>query len=467
MSEATSIGEFARAFFSRLRNSREEDEQQARENRHLREALHEEKLEGHRIATIARTIALTIIALLLPFLNPTWSVLYYEALLAIFIIVGWLQWRVSKFGQSRNELLLILCDLSLLTFIGTMPNPFVSEPIPAAFVYQFDTFLYFFVFLSTATLAFSWRTVWAIGVWTSLMWVFALALVVLVGRTMPEITAALQAALPDAPLIVSVIDPNNAHLDNRAQEVVVFLIVAGILALKSWRSNQLLVRQAGIAAERANLSRYFPPNMVDMLASSEHDAGAVRSQDIAVLFTDIVGFTEIAEKNPPEMVMALLRGYHAAIERAIFENHGTLDKYLGDGVMATFGTPHTGPDDALNALMAARQILTNMTELNADAASNGELQFKVSVGLHYGPAILGDIGPQRRLEFAVVGDTVNVASRLEASSRQMGCHIVCSDALAQRICAGDAEGSDAMAGFSKKASLKLKGRQEPIAVWVH
>ena len=94
----------------------------------------------------------------------------------------------------------------------------------------------------------------------------------------------------------------------RVQEIIVFVLVAGILGLKGWRSNHLLLKQADIAAERANLSRYFPPNMVDLLAADDNDPGAVRSQDIAVLFVDIVGFTSIAESGTPQQVMEAVGG---------------------------------------------------------------------------------------------------------------------------------------------------------------
>jgi adenylate cyclase len=262
------------------------------------------------------------------------------------------------------------------------------------------------------------------------------------------------------------LDPNSAGIPHRVQEIVVFFIVAGILALKGWRSNQLLVRQAEVAAERANLSRYFPTNLVDLLASSAHDVGAVRSQKVAVLFADIVGFTKIAENNPPEKVMELLRRYHGVIEKAIFENGGTLDKYLGDGVMATFGTPETGPTDALNAFHAGWQIVLDMEQCNRECAARGDPEFQVSVGVHYGTTIIGDIGPARRLEFAVVGDTVNVASRLEAATRQLRCRMAVSGDLMREIAVTHAPGDLTLAQFRLRRGVRLRGRNSPIDVWV-
>jgi adenylate cyclase len=247
--------------------------------------------------------------------------------------------------------------------------------------------------------------------------------------------------------------------------VVVFAIVATILAVRGWRTNQLLMRQADIAAERANLSRYFPASLVDILASTDHDIGAVRTQDVAVLFTDIVGFTEFAERHSPQEVMELLRRYHALVERSIFQNAGTLDKYLGDGVMATFGTPETKPDDAVNALKAAVQLIHETKSFNDDRRARGLDPVRVSIGVHYGPVILGDIGPARRLEFAVVGDTVNVASRLEASTRYLGCKCVVSEDLMRHARVSNPMAGREEPGFAVTEPISLRGRKTPIEIW--
>ena len=101
------------------------------------------------------------------------------------------------------------------------------------------------------------------------------------------------------------------------------------------------------------------------------------------------------------------------MEEAVFAHGGTLDKYLGDGLMATFGTPFASERDALNALDCARAMMDSVARWNETRAARGEPPIRASVGLHYGPAVLGDIGANR-LEFAVIGNTVNVASRIEA-----------------------------------------------------
>jgi len=453
-------------FFARLREMRRIEEERAKTNPFLAQALENEKREGHRIAVIARTIALGVIAVVLPFLNPTISVLYSEAIVLAFIAIGWAQLRFAKVGRSWVELALIFADFALLTLVCIMPNPLLDEDFPTAFAYRFDGFIAFFVILAVGTLAYSWRTIWMIGVWGALLWLAGLLGVLYFGTTIPQLSDATAAAFAGHPIMSEVLDPNNAQPPTRIWEMLVFVIVAGILTLKAWRSKQLLLQQAEVAAQRANLSRYFPKSLVDELASSEHDVGAVRSQEIAVLFTDIVGFTEVAEHSPPEKVMELLRRYHAIVEGAIFENGGTLDKYLGDGVMATFGTPNAGPDDAANALKAARQLLGDMDRFKRECAELVDAELQVSVGVHFGPVIIGDIGPPRRLEFAVVGDTVNVASRLEAASRELDCRCVASDALVQKVKTSGSPNLSFLDDFAAKRNVQLRGRRVAVDIWI-
>ena len=116
-------------------------------------------------------------------------------------------------------------------------------------------------------------------------------------------------------------------------------------------------------------------------------------------------------------MISLLRDFHAALEEAVFAHGGTLDKYMGDGLMASFGTPTPSPADAANAIAAAFAMQEGVALLNEEPGRKGLEPIRLSVGVHFGPVILGDMGNARRMEFATLGDTVNVASRLEAATR--------------------------------------------------
>jgi adenylate cyclase len=204
--------------------------------------------------------------------------------------------------------------------------------------------------------------------------------------------------------------------------------------------------------------------MVEELAHRNEPMGGVRSQEVAVLFADIVGFTRYAEAHTPDDVISLLRDFHAALEEVVFSHGGTLDKYMGDGLMASFGTPSPSPDDAANAISAAFAMQEAIARLNAERAGKALEPIRLSVGVHFGPVILGDIGNARRMEFAMLGDTVNVASRLEAATRILFCGIIVSDAAMQAV-PDTALRERNSRNMRLHAALELKGRSEGCDVW--
>lgn len=432
----------------------------------MERALAQDKREGLRLAVRARWIALGVIAVFLPFLNPSWQVLYYEILLAGFALIGWVQLKIGRVGRSRAELLLILSDLGLMAFVLVVPPPFSAFEWPVAMQYHFDNFAYFYVLLASATLAYSWRTISAMGVWTSLIWLFGLAWVLLQPVAHPELSEAVKAALNGNLKLLEFLDPNHVNIAARIQEIVIFLIVANILALGSWRTNRLLLKQVAAERERANLARYFPPNIVDQLADRDQPFGAVRTQPVAVMFADIVGFTRIAESQSPGQVVAMLREFHARMENAVFDNGGTLDKFLGDGLMATFGTPDPSPQDGANAVRCARAMQAAMDDWNGERSAHGVDPVRLSIGVHYGEVVLGEVGSERRLEFTVLGDVVNVASRLEGLTRTLATKIIISDALVKTVHAETGPAAETLlAGFTPGEQRSLRGRNNTIGVW--
>ena len=163
-----------------------------------------------------------------------------------------------------------------------------------------------------------------------------------------------------------IINPAAINIPGRFQEIIVFLIVAMTLALAVRRSNALLISHAGIERERTNLARYFSPNVVEQLSGNDEPLKQVRTQNVAVLFADIVGFTAYADGRSPIEVIGTLRQFHERMEREVFRHGGTLDKYLGDGLMATFGTPFAGDSDAGNALRCAQAMIGSIDELNRE-----------------------------------------------------------------------------------------------------
>ncbi|WP_415404928.1 adenylate/guanylate cyclase domain-containing protein [Tateyamaria sp. SN3-11] len=433
------------------------DENPLPQHRHAQEALARNKREGMDLAVKARIAALSVTALLLVFLNPNWDVLWYQFLLFCLVLVGLAQRRVGRVGQSRAELGLLFADLLLMTTALLVPNPLNNEQVPTALIYQFEVFQYFYVILAAGVLSYSWRTIIAIGNWTTALWMTGAACVWWFGWKDPQVSAVAETMFPHIPGLGTQMDPNLVHWDLRIQEVVVFFLVAAILAVTVRRYQNLVLDSAEMARERTNLARYFSPSMVEELSVKDEPLGQIRSHDAAILFVDIVGFTAFSNGRPAEEVIDTLRAFHARMESEVFAHGGTLDKYLGDGLMASFGTPLPQEDDAARAVACVRAMADRMAALNATRRADNLPEIDARFGLHFGQVVLGDIGANR-LEFAVLGDTVNVASRLEAMTRSLDVQAIVSDAAMVA--------ANASTGFRRAPDQQVRGVAEPLAVWV-
>ncbi|CUH51096.1 adenylate/guanylate cyclase domain-containing protein [Shimia marina] len=432
------------------------------EDAYTEAALEFHKRQGLDLSVKVRWVAMSVIGVFLLCVAPWPQVFYYEFILFLLCVNGWWIRRMGRVGRSRTELFLIFVDL-LLMVVGIIgPNPIGLDDWPQAMQYRFGNFNYMFLILAVGTLAYSWRTVVAIGVWTAMMWAAALGLSLWLTEPVPGMSEAVKAALPGWPDLFRLIDPNEFNIQLRLQEMVVFVLVAVTLGLNARRFNLLLRSNAALERERTNLSRYFSPNVVEELSQNDEPLKQIRNHDIAVLFVDIVGFTEFAALRRPEEVIETLRDFHGLMEQAVFAHEGTLDKYLGDGLMVTFGTPSPSDHDAQNALRCVRQMMHDVDVWNDARIARGQPPLRVGFGAHYGPAVLADIGANR-LEFAVVGNTVNVASRLESMTRGLNARLVISDAMRTEVLK---EGGDAcLTGLQKFSDQDVRGVAEKLTVW--
>ena len=181
---------------------------------------------------------------------------------------------------------------------------------------------------------------------------------------------------------------------------------------------------------RANYSRFMPEYVVKQLLENPESfkLGGV-NQTVTVLFADIRGFTAFSEKEIPEKVVGLLNRFFSVMSEIIFAYGGTLDKYTGDGLMALFGAPNATPEDAKNAVKTAITMQKRLATLNKEMESEGLSRINVGIGLHTGEAVIGYIGSEQRSEYTAIGDTVNLAKRLESNA--LGGQILISEATAQ------------------------------------
>jgi len=172
---------------------------------------------------------------------------------------------------------------------------------------------------------------------------------------------------------------------------------------------------------RSRLERYHSPAVIESIVQAEEgDEGTVKTAEVTVLFADLAGFTALSEKLSPEEVSSILEGYFTHAVEAIFEEGGTLDKFIGDCVMAFFGAPVAQPDHAERAVRAALKILRALEDWNRRRAEENEPTLEMRIAINTGTVVVGDVGSNRRVDYTVLGNAVNVAARLESTCAKAG-----------------------------------------------
>jgi adenylate cyclase len=431
----------------------------------LEAAFATEVERGLALAARVRVIALAVIAVWIAIENPWPEFLYLYPYLGLFVLLGYLPLRARRDGRPITwvRFLCPLLDTALFTLLVLLPNPLEPDVLPPQLRLRFGNEIYLFVFIVASAFTYSPLLVLWSGVCAALTWSAGTIAILL----LPDSVATMPSNAAHLDPIRRATDPHHVFLNVWGRQVIVFLVAASALAVLVRRARDLVERQAAAERERANLSRHFSPKLVDELAQTDQPLGPTRQQVVAVLFADVVGFTRLAERLAPPAVIALLRDLHGRMQDVVFAHGGTVDKYIGDAMMATFGTPRAGPTDARDALAAAVALRDAIAAWNASRVARGDAPVRVGIGVHHGPVVLGDIGGSSRLEFAVLGDTVNVASRLEHATRALDASIVVSDALVRAARAEDAPRLDALlAGFTPGPAQALQGRSEPVAVWI-
>jgi adenylate cyclase len=240
-------------------------------------------------------------------------------------------------------------------------------------------------------------------------------------------------------------------------ELNVFALVAAQAgaAVDNAMAHEKIAQQS---LQRSALERFLSPEVVEMVVANPDIRLGGINQEVTVMFADIRGFTTMSETMEPGRVVEILNEYFTRVTDVIFDNGGTLDKYIGDAVMAVFGAPISKGNDAAAAVNSAIQIQQLLVELNRDAAAREWPELRVGIGINTGNAIAGNIGSPRRLDYTVVGDAVNTAQRLMTNAA--GGQVLISESTAKKL-----GKTGKTIDLERLPELKVKGRSEAVPVF--
>ena len=385
--------------------------------------LHEEELSGFAFAFKARTLALGVILLWVVASTSLARLPFLLAMVAAFFFVGWVGYVTRR---SRHMLAIqaacAILDVGIIVLASHYPDGSWYEWALQTWLRR-SAFLYLAAYVAASALTFSVRVVVVAGIAALLGQLASFAFVlhsaeqvdVFRGFTAPGALALLRQLTE-----VQGIDP----IVFMVNQLVLLVVTTGLIAGAIWRARRHVERAVRAETERANLGRYFSPSVVERLA---HDTRALEeghALEAAVMFVDVIGSTRRMEGLAPEEVIGIIRAFHARIVPIVFRHDGSVDKFLGDGMMAVFGAPQRTPDAARDAVLAAVEILDTVDEWRRGRLAAGKPATTVGIGIQYGPVIQGNVGIEDRLEFTTLGDTVNVASRLESLTRPLAAGIL-------------------------------------------
>ena len=244
---------------------------------------------------------------------------------------------------------------------------------------------------------------------------------------------------------------------------LVLLALGVVVSYATIRSISMAQRIGTMEAQKNVLSRYFSPSVVSDLTKNPDQISIGKRQKVTVLFSDLRGFTALSEKMTAEQVVLFLTELRNLQTKAVFEFGGTVDKFIGDAIMAVFGMPRKSEiagEDTLKAVQCAKRMIELLNHLNKERQNKGLPLLSVGIGIHTGEAIAGNIGNIDRMEYTVIGDTVNTASRIESLTKKLHKTIIVSQAVKNEL-----DNTESNFKLETLPKIIVKGKEQPLQVY--
>ncbi len=345
---------------------------------------------------------------------------YVLSVYFVLTLIG-LIWALNRSIPDWAVYISIGFDIGLLLLL--IVSFHIQYQQPASFFLKAPTVFYIFLFIAIRALRFQPRFVLVAGLIAAAGWLALIGYVITVDPQNTMITKD----------YVIYLTSNSILIGGEIDKIITIVMVTFVLALVLRRGQRLFVQAIAEQTAARDLSRFFDESVATQIRSADRQiaAGEGVKREAAVLNVDIRGFTTLASEMPPDQVMCLLAEYQALIVPIIQRHKGTIDKFMGDGILATFGAVAESATAAADSLRAVDEIIAAAEDWARTRQARCERPIRINASVALGPVIFGAIGGQNRLEYTVIGSAVNLSAKLEKHNKDLGARAVTTEACYQ------------------------------------
>ena len=375
--------------------------------------------------------------------------------LAIYFVFTLVRLRLAYIGRLPGWMLMtsVVVDMALL--LGLIWSFHLQYQQPPSFYLKAPTLLYVFIFIALRALRFEARFVILAGLVAAAGWGLMILYVITANPFDTMITRNYVTYMTDNAILLG------AEFD----KIVSILVVTGIIALAIQRARTLLIRSIAEETAARELSRFFSPEIAARIKESDEQIAAGQGvfRDAAILTLDIRGFTKLTRDRDADEVIQLLCDYQGRVVPIVQAHGGAIDKFLGDGILATFGAAAASERPAADALAALDAIMASVEEWNTERRAAGQDPVRIGGAIATGRVLFGAVGDASRLEYTVIGDPANLAAKLEKHTKAEGVRALTTLAAYEQAVS---EGYPKRAELDLRPDRAIEGVEKPVSLVV-